>query len=106
MVGRADTTQGLPAGWTSRGSRLRLSVHAKVKSPAMSGGGGLSLHEIVEVDFEAALGEQSVTLSELRVLARLKAPLVRARGQWVFLDVQEVARATALLESGTRKMTA
>ena len=106
MVGRADTTQGLPAGWTSRGSRLRLSVHAKVKSPAMSGGGGLSLHEIVEVDFEAALGEQSVTLSELRVLARLKAPLVRARGQWVFLDVQEIARATALLESGTRKMTA
>ena len=95
----------LPAGWTSRGSRLRLSVHAKVKSPAMSGG-GLSLHEIVEVDFEAALGEQSVTLSELRVLARLKAPLVRARGQWVFLDVQEIARATALLESGTRKMTA
>jgi SNF2 family DNA or RNA helicase len=81
-------------------------VHAKVKSPAMSGGGGLSLHEIVEVDFEAALGEQSVTLSELRVLARLKAPLVRARGQWVFLDVQEIARATALLESGTRKMTA
>jgi SNF2 family DNA or RNA helicase len=95
----------LPAGWTSRGSRLRLSVHAKVKSPAMSGG-GLSLHEIVEVDFEAALGEQSVTLSELRVLARLKAPLVRARGQWVFLDVQEIARATALLESGTRKITA
>ena len=96
----------LPAGWTSRGSRLRLSVHAKVKSPTMTGGGGLSLHEIVEVDFEAALGEQSVTLNELRALARLKAPLVRARGQWVLLDAQEIARATALLESGTRKMTA
>jgi SNF2 family DNA or RNA helicase len=70
------------------------------------GGGGLSLHEIVEVDFEAALGDQSVTLNELRALARLKAPLVKARGQWVFLDAQEIARATALLESGTRKMTA
>jgi len=96
----------LPAGWTSRGSHLRLSVHAKVKSPAMTGGGGLSLHEIVEVDFEAALGEQSVTLNELRALARLKAPLVRARGQWVFLDAKEIALATALLESGPRKTTA
>ena len=96
----------LPAGWTSRGSRLRLSVHANVKSPAMTGGGGLSLHEIVEVDFEAALGEQSVTLKELRALARLKAPLVRARGQWVLLDAQEIVRAIALLESGPRKMTA
>jgi hypothetical protein len=96
----------LPAGWTGKGSRLRLSVHAKIKSPAMTGGGGLSLHEIVEVDFEAALGDQTVTLNELRALARLKAPLVRARGQWVFLDAQEIARATALLESGTRKMTA
>ena len=70
------------------------------------GRGRTFVRGIVEVDFEAALGEQSVTLSELRVLARLKAPLVRARGQWVFLDVQEIARATALLESGTRKMTA
>jgi SNF2 family DNA or RNA helicase len=96
----------LPAGWTSKSSRLRLDVHARVKSPAMTGGGGLSLHQIVEVDFEAALGEQSITLDELRQLARLKAPLVRARGQWVLLDAQEIERATALLESGTRKITA
>jgi len=96
----------LPAGWTSKGSRLRLGVHAKVKSPAMAGGGGLSLHEIVAVDFEAALGGQVITRDELRALAKLKAPLVRARGQWVLLDAQEIARATALLQSGTRRMTA
>jgi SNF2 family DNA or RNA helicase len=96
----------LPAGWTSKGSRLRLGMHAKVKSPPMVGGGGLSLHEIVAVDFEAALGEQVITRDELRALAKLKAPLVRARGQWVLLDAQEIARATALLESGTRRMTA
>ena len=72
----------------------------------MVGRGGLSLHEIVEVDFEAAMGEQVITRDELRALAKLKAPLVRARGQWVLLDAQEIARATALLESGTRRMTA
>jgi superfamily II DNA or RNA helicase len=96
----------LPAGWTSKGSQLRLGAHAKIKSPAMAGGGGLSLHEIVAVNFEAALGDQVITRDELRALARLKAPLVRARGQWVLLDAQEIVRVAALLESGTRRMTA
>ena len=96
----------LPAGWTSRGSRLRLGVRARVKSPAMAAGGELSLQEIVAVDFEAALGDRVITRDELRALARLKAPLVKARGQWVLLDAHEIARASALLESGTRQMTA
>jgi superfamily II DNA or RNA helicase len=96
----------LPAGWTSRGPRLRLQVRAKVKSPAMAGGGGLSMQQIVEVDFDAALGGQAITREELRALAKLKVPLVRARGQWVLLDAQEIARTVALLGSGTRSMTA
>lgn len=96
----------LPAGWTSRGSRLRLGARAKVKSPAMAGGGGLSLQEIVEVDWEIALGDQRVTRDELSALARLKAPLVRTRGQWVLLDAQEIQQAIALLERGVRRMPA
>ena len=33
----------LPAWWTRKGTKLRLTAHANVKSPKMQGGGGLSL---------------------------------------------------------------
>ena len=48
----------LPAWWTRKGTKLRLTAHAKVKSPKMQGGGGLSLDEIVQFDWEVALGDE------------------------------------------------
>ena len=43
----------------------------------MQGGSGLSLEEIVQFDWQVALGDQTLTLQELEALARLKAPLVQ-----------------------------
>jgi SNF2 family DNA or RNA helicase len=83
----------LPAWWTRKGTKLRLSVRANVKSPKMQGGGGLSLEEIVQVDWEVALGDTKLTLAELRELARLKAPLVKFRGQWVQMNAEEIREA-------------
>ena len=47
----------LPAWWTRKGTKLRLAVQAQVKSPKMQGGGGLSLDDIVQFDWEVALGD-------------------------------------------------
>ena len=59
----------------------------------MQGGNGLSLETVVRFDWEVALGDQKLTLGELEALARMKAPLVRVRGQWVEMSAQEIQAA-------------
>jgi SNF2 family DNA or RNA helicase len=83
----------LPAWWTRKGTKQRLSVRAHVKSPAMQGGSGLSLDEIVTFDWQVALGDAVVPLRELEALARLKVPLVKVRGQWVQVNAEEIQAA-------------
>jgi SNF2 family DNA or RNA helicase len=83
----------LPAWWTRKGAKLRLSMRANVKSPKMQGGAGLSLEEIIQFNWEVALGDQVLSLKELEALARLKTPLVRMRGQWVQLSADEIQAA-------------
>jgi SNF2 family DNA or RNA helicase len=96
----------LPASWSAKGTKVRLTTRAKVKSPKMSSMAGLSLSDLVEVDWEAAVGDRTLSREELRALARLKTPLVRMRGQWVLLNAQEIKEAIARLERGARKVTA
>jgi len=83
----------LPAWWTRKGTKLRLTVRANVKSPKMRAGIGISLAEIVQVDWAVALGGETLTLEELEALAKLKAPLVQVRGQWVEMSAAEIEAA-------------
>jgi SNF2 family DNA or RNA helicase len=83
----------LPAWWTRKGTKLHLTARANVKSPSMQGGGGITLNDLVQFNWEVALGDQPLTLQELETLARLKAPLVRVRGQWVQLSAEEIQAA-------------
>ena len=83
----------LPAWWTRKGTKQRLSIRAMVKSPKMQGKGGLTLDTIVRFDWETALGGEKLTLQELQRLAKLKAPLVKFRGEWVQLDSAEIQTA-------------
>jgi SNF2 family DNA or RNA helicase len=96
----------LPASWSSKGTKARLTTRARIKSPPMSSMAGLSLSDLVSVDWEAAVGDQTLSREELNALARLKTPLVRMRGQWVLLNAQEIQEAIARLERGSRKITA
>ena len=88
----------LPAWWTRKGTKVRLAVQARARSPKMQGGSGLPLETIVQFDWEVALGGQRLTLRELEALARMKAPLVRVRGQWVEMSAQEIQAATDFWE--------
>ena len=83
----------LPAWWTGKGTKLRLTARATVKSPKMQGGSGLSLDQIIRFNWEVALGDETLSLQELQTLARLKAPLVKVRGQWVQLNAAEIQAA-------------
>ena len=97
----------LPAWWTRTGTKLRLALRASVKSPKMQGGSGLSLDEVVHVNWEVALGDERLSPEELDALARLKTPLVRVRGQWVQVNAAEIQAALDFWrKKGTETLTA
>jgi SNF2 family DNA or RNA helicase len=83
----------LPAWWTRKGTKLRLTARANVKTPEMQSASGLSLDQIVQFDWEVALGGEKLSFEELQKLAKFKAPLVKVRGQWVLLDAEEIQAA-------------
>jgi SNF2 family DNA or RNA helicase len=83
----------LPAWWTRKGTKVRLTARAQVKSPKMQGGGKLSLSQVVQFDWQVALGGEVVTREELEALAKLKVPLVRFRGQWVQMTAEDIQAA-------------
>jgi SNF2 family DNA or RNA helicase len=93
LLEQAGFTILLPAWWTRKGTKLRLAARAVVRSPKLQGGGGLSLDEIIHFDWQASLGGEPVSRAELQMLAELKSPLVKYRGQWVQLNAEEIEAA-------------
>jgi SNF2 family DNA or RNA helicase len=100
MLEQAGFGVMLPAWWTRKGTKLKVTARAVVESPKFQGGGRLSLEEIVKFDWEVALGDERLTLAELEMLARLKSPLVKVRGQWVELSAEEIQAALDFWKKG------
>ncbi len=85
----------LPAWWTRKGTKNRLTAKAVVRSPRLRAGGGLSLDDLVRFRWQVALGDVALSAAELHALADLKVPLVRLRGQWVQVNAEEIEAALA-----------
>lgn len=83
----------LPAWWTRKGTKGHLVARAAVSTPRLRASAGLTLDTVVEVDWTIALGDRTLTLRDLEDLARLKAPLVNLRGEWVQLNADEIEQA-------------
>ncbi len=98
LLEQAGFTVLLPAWWTGKGTKQRLSVQAEVNSSTLQAGSGMSLAQIVQFDWKVALGDEVLTLEELRRLAQLKVPLVKVRGQWVQVHAEEIQALLALME--------
>jgi superfamily II DNA or RNA helicase len=80
----------LPEGLV-RPSALRLRMHLRP-------GGGLGetrfgLQQLVDVRWDAALGDVDLSLEELRRLARQKRPFLRIGGRWLQVDDRSLAAA-------------
>ncbi len=90
----------VPSWWSRKGSRRRLKANAKVHAPKMKSRSGLSLDDLVDVDWSVALGDETLSSAELEALARAKTPLVRIRGQWVQLDAEEIRAAAEFWKHG------
>ncbi len=91
----------LPSWWTGKGTNQRLSMRANFKSPAMQSDAGFSLSSILTFKWQTAIGDQDLTLEELKELAEMKVPLVKVRGQWMHINAEEIKAAVEFLKSKT-----
>jgi superfamily II DNA or RNA helicase len=95
----------LPSWWASGPHRPQIEIRVRAKSPPMHGTGTLTLGQLVEFDWEVALGDDVLSSSELEELAAKSAPLVRLRGKWVEIDPARVAAAIDYQRKSTGTMT-
>lgn len=112
LLGEAGFGVIVPGELTRSGQqrlRLRLRVGGQPRKTnkvagAVHGKASLGLDELLTVDWEAAVGEQALSLKELSALAKQKAPLVRYRGAWVAIDPSELSEIQRRLASGSSQM--
>ncbi len=82
-----------PPWWRSSRRRLGVRLKARTSSRGGTSTGAIGLDGLCDIRWEAVLGDDTLGLTELRQLARLKQPLVRVRGQWVELHHEELSAA-------------
>jgi len=79
----------LPSWWVRGRPRVQTSLRARVNT-APTEAGTFSLGALLDVQWEAVLGSDTLSRDELERLAALKQPLVRLRGQWIEVDAGAV----------------
>ncbi|MCE7882602.1 MAG: DEAD/DEAH box helicase [Actinobacteria bacterium ATB1] len=92
--------------WSGRPARLgvRLAVtsgptEADTDSPDSGAGSGrLGTDALLDFDWRLSLGDDPITEDELAVLADIKTPLVRFRGQWTWLTDEAIEAALAFVK--------
>jgi superfamily II DNA or RNA helicase len=82
--------------------KARLGLKLTTRSRSASAGAAVTaarfgLGDLVDFRYDVAVGDQVIDPAELAELARLKAPLVRLRGQWVELDEAHLKAALKFL---------
>ncbi|HVT66226.1 MAG TPA: DEAD/DEAH box helicase, partial [Trebonia sp.] len=94
--------------WARRSRlKLKLTTRSSASAPASTRNGQFGLADLVDFRYDLAIGDDVLSADELAELARLKAPLVRVRGQWVELDDDHLKAALKFLErERTGTMTA
>ncbi|MBR9974880.1 MAG: DEAD/DEAH box helicase [Bacteroidetes bacterium] len=96
-----------PAWWSRRGAKRRVALHASVSSPETDAPSAFSLDALLDFDITASIGDERLALEDLHALAELKSPLVLMRGQWTFIDQDDIRSAIARLQQhGSGKITA
>jgi SNF2 family DNA or RNA helicase len=95
----------LPSWWSSGKAKNQLKIKAKAKGSTLKSKSELGLERIIQFDYQAALGDQTLTLKELQAIAKLKTPLVKVRGQWVHIDPDQLAKAIKHWETKKETIT-
>jgi len=100
----------LPQEFTRAGQRrikARMRVGSrKSKSTGESGTGQFGFPSLIDYQWEVALGDETLSISEFKQIARLKQPLVHWRDHWVMIDPAEVTQIKELFnKAASGKLT-
>jgi len=89
----------LPGWWTN--PSMRLGAKLSVSTPAQPGSAEtravIGREGLVDFHWDLAVGEHTLTEQEVADLVEAQQPLVRVRGQWMYVDADRLARARAFL---------
>ena len=84
---------------------MRVGGNGKKVAGVVAGAAGLGLDELLQVDWEAVIGDEPLTAKELTALAKQKAPIVQFRGAWVAVDPRELGDIQRRLAGGSSRMS-
>ena len=92
----------LPQEFTRAGQR-RIKARMRVGSGKSQDTGGVGagkfgLSSLIDYQWEVALGDETLSVSEFKQIAHLKQPLVYWRDQWVMIDPKEVTQIKELFD--------
>lgn len=93
ILEQADFRVVLPSWWTRTGTKKHLVARGKARTSSANVKGIINLDTIVDFSWEIAIGDHTLTRKELEELAGSKSPLVRLRGQWVHVSVDQIQAA-------------
>jgi hypothetical protein len=89
----------LPGWWTH--PSMRVGAKLSVSTPAQPGSAGkkavIGREGLVDFRWDLAVGEHALTEQEVADLVEAQQPLVRVRGQWMYVDADRLARARTFL---------
>ena len=95
----------LPGWWTN--PSMRLGAKLSVKTPPQPGAAAaeakIGRDGLVDFRWELAVGEHTLTEQEVADLTAAQQPLVRVRGQWMYVDADRLAQARAFLAKQSRR---
>ncbi|MGH2448728.1 MAG: DEAD/DEAH box helicase [Chloroflexota bacterium] len=83
----------LPGWWQHRRQGLGARIRLKPDFDQVEQHSMLGLDTLVRYDWQLSLGGKGINPEEFERLARLNAPLVRIRGEWVELNPEDVRKA-------------
>jgi non-specific serine/threonine protein kinase len=89
-----------PRWWSER---LRVKLRVEPTAEWQDSSGLLGIDGLCSYEWRVAIGDATLSPSDLRELAALKAPLVRARGRWIALRPEDVEAALRFFEGRRRK---
>jgi SNF2 family DNA or RNA helicase len=88
----------LPGWWNRRRRGLGARIRLRPEYEVVNGQSLLGLDTLVRYDWQLSLGGKGVSPEEFARFAKLNAPLVRVRGEWVELSPEDVVRAQSFWE--------
>ena len=95
----------VPSWWGGTSTKVRIALRAKVDSPSAPPLRRMTLNSLLSVQWEIALGDDTISLEELEQLAQFNSPLVKLRGQWVQLEEGQLARTIKAVRAGNPRLS-